>query len=184
MRCLFLYCTADHRDLHSFPTRRSSDLKDIAKFPQTCMRADRLSALRQWDLDEEEAIRNEMRGGLDVIASGERSEEHTSELQSLAYLVCRLLLEKKKLKQFTQQYSDHLYIAVVVVPSHLCVVFFCTAPPTTEIYTLSLHDALPISRTSRNSRRPACGPTGCRHCGNGTSTRKRRSGTKCAAGST
>src|SRR3989441_1824145 len=29
-------------------------------------------------------------------AVGERSEEHTSELQSLAYLVCRLLLEKKK----------------------------------------------------------------------------------------
>src|SRR3989441_9254656 len=28
----------------------------------------------------------------------ERSEEHTSELQSLAYLVCRLLLEKKKNK--------------------------------------------------------------------------------------
>src|SRR3989441_8221640 len=32
---------------------------------------------------------------------GERSEEHTSELQSLAYLVCRLLLEKKKKKQKT-----------------------------------------------------------------------------------
>src|SRR2546425_1315741 len=29
---------------------------------------------------------------------GSRSEEHTSELQSLAYLVCRLLLEKKKKK--------------------------------------------------------------------------------------
>src|SRR2546425_5497447 len=29
-------------------------------------------------------------------AHAERSEEHTSELQSLAYLVCRLLLEKKK----------------------------------------------------------------------------------------
>src|SRR2546425_11277141 len=29
-------------------------------------------------------------------AGGNRSEEHTSELQSLAYLVCRLLLEKKK----------------------------------------------------------------------------------------
>src|SRR2546425_3334923 len=28
-----------------------------------------------------------------------RSEEHTSELQSLAYLVCRLLLEKKKITQ-------------------------------------------------------------------------------------
>src|SRR3989441_3683123 len=31
-----------------------------------------------------------------VQAKGWRSEEHTSELQSLAYLVCRLLLEKKK----------------------------------------------------------------------------------------
>src|SRR2546425_5776914 len=30
--------------------------------------------------------------------TGQRSEEHTSELQSLAYLVCRLLLEKKKKK--------------------------------------------------------------------------------------
>src|SRR2546423_2673184 len=36
------------------------------------------------------------RGALsDQSASGPRSEEHTSELQSLAYLVCRLLLEKK-----------------------------------------------------------------------------------------
>src|SRR2546425_8116676 len=36
-----------------------------------------------------------------------RSEEHTSELQSLAYLVCRLLLEKKKkkTKQYTTSYS-------------------------------------------------------------------------------
>src|SRR2546425_7868976 len=32
-------------------------------------------------------------------ASPYRSEEHTSELQSLAYLVCRLLLEKKKKKK-------------------------------------------------------------------------------------
>src|SRR2546425_4451206 len=33
------------------------------------------------------------------ISRSERSEEHTSELQSLAYLVCRLLLEKKKKKK-------------------------------------------------------------------------------------
>src|SRR3712207_8697048 len=33
-------------------------------------------------------------------ASGRRSEEHTSELQSRQYLVCRLLLEKKKLKHY------------------------------------------------------------------------------------
>src|SRR5918995_3540551 len=45
--------------------------RDIAAFPQACLRADRLSALRQWDLEEEEAIANEMRGGLQVIASGE-----------------------------------------------------------------------------------------------------------------
>src|SRR2546425_2026376 len=32
-----------------------------------------------------------------------RSEEHTSELQSLAYLVCRLLLEKKKKAHVAQQ---------------------------------------------------------------------------------
>src|SRR2546425_5281470 len=33
---------------------------------------------------------------LEVVGDIRRSEEHTSELQSLAYLVCRLLLEKKK----------------------------------------------------------------------------------------
>src|SRR2546425_7212588 len=34
--------------------------------------------------------------GWEGLLLGLRSEEHTSELQSLAYLVCRLLLEKKK----------------------------------------------------------------------------------------
>src|SRR2546425_8008267 len=34
-----------------------------------------------------------------AAACAARSEEHTSELQSLAYLVCRLLLEKKKKKK-------------------------------------------------------------------------------------
>src|SRR5687767_15716736 len=37
-----------------------------------------------------------------------RSEEHTSELQSLAYLVCRLLLEKKKkIKKYSQKENTH-----------------------------------------------------------------------------
>src|SRR2546425_4299841 len=35
-------------------------------------------------------------GAFLLFARWSRSEEHTSELQSLAYLVCRLLLEKKK----------------------------------------------------------------------------------------
>src|SRR2546425_6724511 len=37
---------------------------------------------------------------LEQGVGGDRSEEHTSELQSLAYLVCRLLLEKKKTTNF------------------------------------------------------------------------------------
>ena len=45
--------------------------KQIARFPQTCLRADRLSALQQWDLAEEQAIASELRGGLEVIGSGE-----------------------------------------------------------------------------------------------------------------
>src|SRR2546425_8496729 len=37
--------------------------------------------------------------GTKAICRLDRSEEHTSELQSLAYLVCRLLLEKKKIRR-------------------------------------------------------------------------------------
>src|SRR5262245_64988693 len=41
-------------------------------------------------------------GGMDrCTGRGTRSEEHTSELQSLRHLVCRLLLEKKKKKKKT-----------------------------------------------------------------------------------
>src|SRR6266404_2933460 len=65
-----------------------------------------------------------------------RSEEHTSELQSLAYLVCRLLLEKKR----------HSITYTV-----LRVFFFFNDTATTEIYTLSLHDALPILRAASSS---------------------------------
>src|SRR2546422_449744 len=61
----------------------------------------------------------------------ERSEEHTSELQSRLHLVCRLLLEKKKKHD-------------ICTPSLLSFFFF-NDTATTEIYTLSLHDALPIS---------------------------------------
>src|SRR2546425_8737573 len=59
-------------------------------------------------IDEGHGLRRDLRRDLrprqlgDALAralKGERSEEHTSELQSLAYLVCRLLLEKKKIKE-------------------------------------------------------------------------------------
>src|SRR3712207_8437864 len=39
----------------------------------------------------------------------ERSEEHTSELQSRQYLVCRLLLEKKRYKYMKNDYNSLLY---------------------------------------------------------------------------
>src|SRR2546425_5991433 len=42
------------------------------------------------------ATRRALRAPTWASSSNTRSEEHTSELQSLAYLVCRLLLEKKK----------------------------------------------------------------------------------------
>src|SRR5687767_15334436 len=41
-------------------------------------------------------------------AATARSEEHTSELQSLAYLVCRLLLEKKKKSKRRPYRSNHM----------------------------------------------------------------------------
>src|SRR5258707_5603078 len=41
-----------------------------------------------------------------VIRLAERSEEHTSELQSRQYLVCRLLLEKKKFDPETLRRAD------------------------------------------------------------------------------
>src|SRR3712207_8476753 len=46
--------------------------------------------------DEVRDVGGRARGGLELEARLRRSEEHTSELQSRQYLVCRLLLEKKK----------------------------------------------------------------------------------------
>ncbi|MDQ1446054.1 MAG: enoyl-CoA hydratase [Acidimicrobiaceae bacterium] len=46
----------------------------VAAFPQLCMRADRLSSYRQWDLDFDVALRAEAEGGIEVIRSGETVE--------------------------------------------------------------------------------------------------------------
>src|SRR2546425_8972769 len=56
-------------------------------------------------------------GGIKIRGTGypvrlTRSEEHTSELQSLAYLVCRLLLEKKKKKILTALQSPHFIVMI------------------------------------------------------------------------
>ena len=44
---------------------------ELARFPQTCMRSDRLSAVEQWPMPLGEAHANEFRRGMEVIASGE-----------------------------------------------------------------------------------------------------------------
>src|SRR2546425_5269721 len=66
-------------------------------FPYTTLFRSLLGPLRARIASVIQGIRAEMNYALilDADAAG-RSEEHTSELQSLAYLVCRLLLEKKK----------------------------------------------------------------------------------------
>src|SRR6266581_128444 len=96
-----------------------------------------------------------------------RSEEHTSELQSPVHLVCRLLLEKKNRNEgfraeLVDTSTDSLEsrirrVKLQKVPYVLVVgdedadvgtvgvyFFFFNDTATTEIYTLSLHDALPI----------------------------------------
>jgi enoyl-CoA hydratase len=45
--------------------------KQLAAFPQRCMRSDRLSSYAQWDLSLDEALREETRLGLEVVTSGE-----------------------------------------------------------------------------------------------------------------
>jgi enoyl-CoA hydratase len=44
---------------------------ELSALPQQCLRSDRLSALEQWDLPLDAAVVNEVRHGLDVLASGE-----------------------------------------------------------------------------------------------------------------
>src|ERR1039457_6849055 len=98
-----------------------------------------------------------------------RSEEHTSELQSPCNLVCRLLLEKKKnilekprfgartprgsrprrraaTRRLAAGTLRSARRARALLPyAVLRFLFFFNDTATTEIYTLSLHDALPIS---------------------------------------
>jgi enoyl-CoA hydratase len=45
--------------------------RELAALPQVCMRNDRLSAIEQWDLDDDEAMRNEAARGRATIESGE-----------------------------------------------------------------------------------------------------------------
>src|SRR5687768_17715451 len=100
----FFYCYRDHRDLHSFPTRRSSDLYRyslaIENFSGPYYWTEKvIDCYLSWTMPLYFGCTNladyfpaESFVQIDI----HRSEEHTSELQSRLHLVCRLLLEKKK----------------------------------------------------------------------------------------
>src|SRR5205814_7506747 len=98
----------DHRVLHSFPTRRSSDLSSeyVARSRARRSNTHRASADRCGQAGAASTSRRPLRNrernaaakSFDRNCAGaRRSEEHTSELQSLRHLVCRLLLEKKNI---------------------------------------------------------------------------------------
>src|SRR5690606_41725351 len=101
-------CDLYHRDLHSFPTRRSSDLS-WARFSQASAWGSSKASLRCSGRRPRTrscsslwsscfcCARQVSSGKKNEPSTGKlRSEEHTSELQSRENLVCRLLLEKKK----------------------------------------------------------------------------------------
>src|SRR5690606_40863621 len=98
---LFPYAPPCPPDLHSLPTRRSSDLDTASRIEGegNGRRAPSPSPTGEREREREpgsgtnHAGRAQERDGHGDI---DRSEEHTSELQSRENLVCRLLLEKKK----------------------------------------------------------------------------------------
>src|SRR5690625_2299434 len=59
-----------------------------------------------------------------AVATPERSEEHTSELQSRGHLVCRLLLEKKKSRHNRKCYTfvTHIIDIIIIINNHHCYV--------------------------------------------------------------
>src|SRR5690606_39968505 len=105
----FLHSTRSTRDLRSFPTRRSSDLQ---AWMRKCSmpRCSGVSSTCQWSLPRctmgsachsSSAVMRHSTSAHDCgRGKAGRSEEHTSELQSRENLVCRLLLEKKKITKY------------------------------------------------------------------------------------
>src|SRR5207244_9204209 len=103
-RCFFSHGYGSHPGLHSFPTRRSSDLRAawpivagaIARAVTDGGRPILILVPAPERFADELRLWLSGRPATHVFAEV-RSEEHTSELQSPDHLVCRLLLEKKKI---------------------------------------------------------------------------------------
>src|SRR3989441_2393863 len=99
---LFLY----YRGLAEFKTGKTADAERSFNAAVKANPKDTASLLF---LGQIALGRNDLDTAISTLnrATLNRSEEHTSELQSLAYLVCRLLLEKKKKKEYTICITTH-----------------------------------------------------------------------------
>src|SRR5699024_11812045 len=99
LSCSSLHTPAVTPRLHSFPTRRSSDLRLFPPLRRVEVQTDAL-CIRTIQRVHRERLADAPRPTAGVSrrpgCMAGRSEEHTSELQSRFDLVCRLLLEKKK----------------------------------------------------------------------------------------
>src|SRR5437868_8059221 len=95
-----MYCNAIGFALHSFPTRRSSDLAGALGAGRPTNRFSRGGeTLVPEKCHADEAAGFDPRFICVTLFRNKRSEEHTSELQSRFDIVCRLLLENQNLKE-------------------------------------------------------------------------------------
>src|SRR3712207_7481295 len=95
----FFKGSANHRDLTASPPRHPADLPLTSPVEETVATAVSLDAqvtARPVSSVPAESRRTAVSWTESPVVTDTRSEEHTSELQSRQYLVCRLLLEKKK----------------------------------------------------------------------------------------
>src|SRR3712207_7616553 len=91
---LFPYTTLFRSIERAFRITTSMTLLELADASQPLLRRLQVEAPGTYNHSMQVAILAE--AAADAIGGDSRSEEHTSELQSRQYLVCRLLLEKKK----------------------------------------------------------------------------------------
>src|SRR5437763_8554119 len=99
---MFFLCHSYLQVLHSFPTRRSSDLDAASVADVIGIELEAVNFAAEYRERVFAHFLREYAAGRTpnpIFRREVRSEEHTSELQSPTYLVCRLLLEKKKTNQ-------------------------------------------------------------------------------------
>src|SRR5687767_13641922 len=178
MSLSFFYSYGDHRDLHSFPTRRSSDLPIYTNSSRT-------SEAALWPSTYISPLSNS-------TPCIDRKSGSAGMPRPISYAV--FCLKKKtaragchhthagRLRTGGARYRDRVDSASAPTPTrtppcnghcrhasmlhHLrerCHYLFSTATATTEIYTLSLHDALPIFRSIQTHHERQKQPYGRQH---------------------